>query len=263
MKLLKTLVGVVGVAIVVVGVVLAGDSSLAEPAVEALGNDYLVVAVPAVLAVALVVLGLVFRAASGISQATPPDPEGVPTVPTLGSEFDEFVTGAPGLRSHLLGGASSEMHERLREAAIRTEMRVEGITREAATDRVDAGEWTADRHAATYCRPDGASGPFGGRLRAATRGRTWSQYGAARTADALVERSDAAAGRAAMNGSVTGRRSGAEKRNGAGEYGGADDDGDAGSDDAGNDRPKGRGRDTETGRRTGNRRGGESRGVAE
>lgn len=200
MRILKALLGLVGVGIVVVGVVLVGDSSLAEPAVEALGNDYLVVAVPAVLAGVLVVVGLLFRALSGISQATPPDPEGVPQVPTFGGEFDEFVSGTAGLRRHLFGDAADEMHGRLREAAIRTEMRVEGITREAATERIDAGAWTDDEDAVAYCRPDGASGgQLDGRLRAAARGRTWSQYGAARAANALVDRSDAAARRPAMN----------------------------------------------------------------
>lgn len=215
MRILKALLGLVGVGIVVVGVVLVGDSSLAEPAVEALGNDYLVVAVPAVLAAVLVVVGLLFRALSGISQATPPDPEGVPRVPTFGGEFDEFVSHtAVHLAGpfSLFGDAPKEMHGRLREAAIRTEMRVEGITREAATKRVDAGVWTDDEDAVAYCRPDGASGGnLDGRLRAAARGRTWSQYGAVRAAHALVDRSDAAARRPAMNDGGTETRGAADE----------------------------------------------------
>lgn len=200
MRILRTIVGVVGILVVVAGILLAGDASLAEPAVEALGNDYLVVAVPAALAILFVVLGLLFRAVSGISQATPPDPEGVPPVPTFGSEFDEFVSRTPGLRSHLFGDDSTGMHERLREAAIRTEMRTNGFTREAATKRVDRGEWTDDRDAAAFCRPGGASaGGLSGRARAAIQGRTWSQHGAASAADALITRSDAAARRPAMN----------------------------------------------------------------
>jgi hypothetical protein len=200
-RILRALVGVAGIAILVAGVVFfGGDSSAVEPAIEALGNDYLVVAIPAVLAVVLVFFGLLFRAVSGISQATPPDPEGVPTVPTFGSEFDDYVSGTPGIRSHLFGDGPNEIHDRVREAAIRTEMRVGGITREAATEAVDAGRWTDDGDAATFCQPNGASvGSLSRRVRAATRGQTWSQYGAARAADALVERSDAAARRAMLN----------------------------------------------------------------
>lgn len=202
MKLLKTVVGGLGILAVVGAVVVAGDPAmdLAEPAVEALGNDYFVVAIPAGLAVLVVVIGLLFRAASGLSQASPPDPEGVPNVPAFGSEFDEFVSEPPRLRSHLFGDARTQVHDRVREAAIRTEMRVNGVTREEATDRVDDGSWTDDRDAAAFCRPDGAtSGRTNGRLRAALSGKTWVQYGAARAAETLVERSDAATRQTMMN----------------------------------------------------------------
>lgn len=201
MRVLKAVGGALGVLAVAGAVVVAGDPAmdLAEPAVEALGNDYLVVAVPAVIAILVVVLGLLFRAASGLSQASPPDPEGVPSVPAFGSEFDEFVSGTPG-RSHLWGDAPERMHERVREAAIRTEMRVDGVTREVATDRVDDGSWTDDEDAAAFCRPNGtARNTSQSRLRAAFRGKTWSQYGAARAAESVVVRSDAATRRAVLN----------------------------------------------------------------
>lgn len=201
MRVLKAVVGLLGVLAVAGAVIVAGDpaTDLAQPAVEALGNDYFVVAVPAVVAVVVVVLGLLFRAASGLSQASPPDPEGVPTVPTFGSEFDSFVSGTPG-RAHLWGDRPSEIHDRVREAAIRTEMRVDGVTREAATERVDRGAWTDDADAAAFCRPDGVdSGLARSRLRAALNGKTWSQYGATRAADVVVDRSETAARRPMLN----------------------------------------------------------------
>lgn len=201
MRVLKAVVGLLGVVSVAGAVVVAGDPAmdLAQPAVEALGNDYFVVAVPAVVAVVVVVLGLLFRAASGLSQASPPDPEGVPTVPTFGTEFDAFVSGTPG-RAHLWGDAPAEMRDRVREVAIRTEMRVDGLTREAATERVDRGAWTDDADAAAFCRPAGVTGGASGFwLRAALNGKTWSQYGAARAADAVVDRSETGARRPMLN----------------------------------------------------------------
>lgn len=202
MRFLKAFIGILGIGVLVGGIVVAGDTGLADQAVEALGNDYLVVAVPAVLAVVLVVLGLLFRAVSGISQADPPDPEGIPTVPQFGGEFDDYTSGAAvnvGGPGSVFGDSSTKMHDRVREAAIRTEMRSSGITREAATKRIDEGGWTDDRDAAAFCKPNGATGgPLKGRLRAAIRGRTWAQYGAARAAESLITRSDRAT-RPAMN----------------------------------------------------------------
>lgn len=202
MRVLRAIVGVVGIAVVVGAMLVAGSSGarLAQPAVEALGNDYLVVAVPAGVGVVVVVLGLLFRGLSGIAQATPPDPEGLPRVPVLGSEFDEYAMGRPGLRSHLLADASTGMHDRVREAAIRTEMRVDGLSREEATARVDDGSWTEDGDAAAYCRPDGADGgEMRSRLRAAAKGRTWAQHGAGRAAEAIIDRSEAQDRRPVMN----------------------------------------------------------------
>lgn len=140
----------------------------------------------------MVLLGLLVRGLTGQTQATPPDPEGVPTVPVFGDDVDAFIAGRPSVRTHLLGDAPAAMHARLREAAIRTEMLANGVSREAATAVVDDGRWTADREAAAFCQLDGVRGShLGGRLSAALRGRTWAQYGAARTAAALVERSEA------------------------------------------------------------------------
>lgn len=118
--------------------------------VELVGNDYLLVVPLAVLAATGVLAVLAARIRSGVDQATPPDPEGVPTAPHPGSEFDQLADGGPGILGRLLFDETEHARDHLRETAIRTVMRADNCSREAARERVAAGDWTDDRAAAEF-----------------------------------------------------------------------------------------------------------------
>ena len=117
--------------------------------VAAFGNDYLFV-VPLGVGAAVVLAGsLASRTVRGVDQARPPDPERVPTAAAPGSEFDRLVGG--GWRTAMAAiRRREELHERVREAAIRTLVRETGCTRTEARRRVEAGTWTEDHEAAAF-----------------------------------------------------------------------------------------------------------------
>ena len=119
------------------------------------GNDYLVV-VPLGLGAAFVVLvALATRSIRGVDQATPPDPERLPTAEAPGADVDRLVTG--GLRAAPAAlRRRDRLHARLREAAIRRVMRTEHCSRDAARRRLEAGTWTDDPIAAAFVASEAA-----------------------------------------------------------------------------------------------------------
>lgn len=159
-----------------------------EVIVALLGNDYLLVAVLAGVAIFVVLTALGARVVTGLDQTTPPDPEEVHSVPSFGAEFDELVSRG-GLRALLVTEQQREVRSRLRAAAIATVMRESNCTRSEARERVDRGTWTDDPEAAAFLATSRGSEPapgFVARLRTAFGGETPFQRGARRTAAEIV-----------------------------------------------------------------------------
>lgn len=162
-----------------------------EPALAVAGSDYVVVAAIAVVALLASLAALLVRGVTGHRQATPPTPEGVQTGPKFGSAIDEVVDGHTGLRTHLLTDEFDALRSRLREAAMRTAVRHDDRSREAARELVERGEWTDDPEAAAaLAGSHGPSPPLDGRLRALLAGETWTQRGLRKAATAVARNAD-------------------------------------------------------------------------
>jgi hypothetical protein len=190
---LRYALAAVGGAVTALALVLAIDPSAAavvraDGLVELLGNDYLLVAPLGALAVLTVLAVLVARAREGVDQASPPDPERVPTAPHPGNEVDQLADDGLGLRARLFSNDDDRIRERLRRTAIRTVMRSDDCSREAARNRVDSGDWTDDSAAVDFLAGrDGLS--WRSRIAAAVRGESAFQHGLRRAATAIAVRS--------------------------------------------------------------------------
>ncbi|MFD1515754.1 DUF7269 family protein [Halomarina rubra] len=189
---------VFGGAMAVVLVPGLGEALPVDAAITALGSDYLVVAGLAVVALGVLVVMLVARAASSVDEAAPPEPEYVEYVPVLGAEFDDLVDDGLGVRETYFSDRPEEVREDLREQATRTLMRARGVAREDARALVESGRWTDDEAASQFLATNGAA-PRSARIRAALRGESWLQYGARAAADEIV----AVAREAASNGTAS------------------------------------------------------------
>lgn len=160
-RLLRGLLLLVGIAVFVLGLLAVFVPGVAAvlpvaAAVEALGSDYVVVAVVGVAAVGLSVLLVAVQAVRGIDESRPPVVESVETAPHPGRDLDRSFGGLSGLTR------SGAARSRLREAAVETVMRAEGCPRSTAERRVREGSWTDDRGAAAFLAGDHRRG---GRLR--------------------------------------------------------------------------------------------------
>lgn len=127
-------------------------------AVEALGSDYVVLAVVGVAAVGLAVLVVAVQSVRGIDESRPPVVESVETAPHPGRDLDRSFGGLSGLTS------TDAVRTRLRDLAVETVMRAEGCPRSTAERRVREGAWTDDPVAAAFVA--GGAGEAGTRLRA-------------------------------------------------------------------------------------------------
>ena len=191
-RLLRYALAAVGSAVMAVGLLLTVDPAIGSGVsvsglVDRLGNDYLLVVPLGALAVLSVLAVLAARARSGVDQATPPDPEQVPTAPHPGSELDRLADDGLGLRARLFSDDGERVRERLRTAAVRTVMRSDGCSREVARGRVDSGDWTDDRAAAEFLA-GGETLSVGERVAAALRGESAFQRGLHRAAAAIAVR---------------------------------------------------------------------------
>jgi len=166
-----------GVATLGVGLLVAFDPEAEgvlriDAAIEALGSDYVVLAVLGLLAVGLALLLVATRRVRGVSEATPPVVENVLTATYPGASFDR--AGGGRLRRFLSVRSSTDRRRRLREAAIRATMRAEGCSRTDAGRRVDEGAWTSDPVAASSYLSASGRGVLSG---------TRSAWGATRDGD--------------------------------------------------------------------------------
>lgn len=197
-RLLVAGIGVVAFVLAVAMVVVPGAESVlpVDAAVEALGYDYLLVALLGVVALVVTLLVLALRAIDGQDQATPPDPEGIETVPRFGADVDEVIEAGLGLRTRFLGDGGEAVRDRFRETAVRTVARVENCTHADARRRVAEGTWTDDPAAASFLADGGGSVTWRTRVLSAFGGESPFQRGARRSAEAIValaEDSDASA----------------------------------------------------------------------
>ena len=160
----------------------------AEVLVDLLGNDYFVLGSFAALALVAVLVMLTRRALGSVSQAAPPDPETRIDAPRPGVLFDRFLDTWSAANPYASTQGEDRVREQLRTSVQTAMMRVEGLSRDAAADRIIEGDWTDDPVAARFLRTDAEATPsLGDRLRLALRGERWSQYGARRAASALVQ----------------------------------------------------------------------------
>lgn len=126
-----------------------GLDAAAASLVALVGNDYVLAAGVASVALLVVVAVLVLRGVDGVDRTTPPEPETVQNAAHPGVEFDRAVEGAswnPVGRDE----KREAVRERVRDAAVRSVMHRDGVARERAAARVDAGDWTDDDAAAAF-----------------------------------------------------------------------------------------------------------------
>lgn len=193
MRIVGSLLALMGTAAVGLGMALTvggGPSAdaITTTAVERLGNDYLLVATVGAAAFVLTLLVIAFRGVAGIDQLAPPDPEGIPSAPRMGADFDQFVNRRATPRVALGSAEDDRVRKRLRAAAVQAVMDRQGCPRETARQLVETGEWTVDPEAAAYLGGRQAPRPpWNARLLAVLRGRRWSQRGARRTAQTIVD----------------------------------------------------------------------------
>lgn len=157
-RVARALLLLVGVATLGVGLLVAFDPETEgvlriDAAIEALGSDYVVLAVLGLLAVGLALLLVAARRVRGVSEATPPAVEGVLTATYPGASFDR--TGGGRLSRFLSTQSATDRRHRLREAALRATMRAESCSRTDAGRRVDDGTWTSNPVAASYLSASG------------------------------------------------------------------------------------------------------------
>lgn len=154
----RAVLAVLGTTLLGLGLVttlVAGATTGAIGAVVGLlGNDYLFVVPLGLVGVGAMAAALVRRSVRGVDQATPGDPERVPTGDPPGASFDRLLGG--GIRAALDARRRRERARgRLRGAAVRTVMRSANCSHGEALRRVDEGSWTDDPAAASFLAEDG------------------------------------------------------------------------------------------------------------
>jgi hypothetical protein len=187
----RILVGGLGaVGLVVAAAVATLFQSSSDPAaalVDVVGNDYFLVAGVAVLSLAVVAVVVGLRGVDGIDQTTPPEPETVQHAVHPGAEFDRTVeqtSFVPFVGDTERRGA---VRGRLRDAAVRSVMRTDDVSRERAVERVESGAWTDDDVAATFLSESDRTSLTGRLLGVLTAGSGYRR-GARRASDEICRR---------------------------------------------------------------------------
>lgn len=128
-------------------------------AVARLGNDYLLVAVVAALALVAVLGVLLLRTLTGVAEATPPAVEGT-TPGAAGREVDAALDALPPVR---VSERHRRVRERVRTAAVETVAEAQRCSRPAARERIESGDWTDDADAAAFLADETLDPPGVGR----------------------------------------------------------------------------------------------------
>ena len=151
----RTATAIVGLAALVVGAAAIVDPGVAAlvpvgAALAVAGNDYLLVVPLAAVGVVACVGTAAIVATRGVTEATPPAPEGVPVGEQPGASLDRLLAGRRGVTARLDASTRRQVHDRLRDAAVETVARVEGCSTAAARERVADGSWTDDETATSF-----------------------------------------------------------------------------------------------------------------
>lgn len=143
-------IGLLALAALVVASPAVADLIPTAAVVDWLGNDYLLLAAVAALALVGLVSVLLVRTVAGVAEATPPPVEGTtPVAP--GRSVDESIDALPPLR---VTEGHRRVRERLRTAAVAAVAEADGSSRPAACDRIESGDWTEDATAAAFVADD-------------------------------------------------------------------------------------------------------------
>jgi hypothetical protein len=177
----------VGLALLAVGILAVLSPAVAGlipigAALALAGNDYVLVAVLAVPALAAVVAVLASRTTTGVSEATPPPVEGTDPA-SMGRDVDDALDSLPFMR---VTETHRRVHERVRAAAVEAVAEADRCSRPAARDRIESGEWTDDRAAAAFVADDELDPPgLAGRLAPRLRRDDWFRRRVDATVSAL------------------------------------------------------------------------------
>lgn len=175
-----TAVGVVAVAIGVLAILQPGLAA-------AIGTSYGAVTIIGLLALVQGIRIARARQASELRGAETPDVETVETMPTPGDEFDrEVVELRSGPRRSIIRKRVDFMEE-LEKAAVTAVADRENCSRDRARERVEAGTWTDDVHAAAFLGgAEAPNPPLLDRVLVAARSESPFQFRIRRTADAIA-----------------------------------------------------------------------------
>jgi len=169
-----------------VAATLFGLAAAVEPGL-AFDLDGAVLTIAGVLAVVQGVRYLDRRRHADRSAAAPDgEPEARVEVPVPGAAFDDDVVAARGW-SPAGRHRRRELRDRVRESAVETLYRHEGLDRSAAARAVETGEWTDDRAAAAFLSPE-VGVPARARVRAVLRRESTFEYALGRAVAAVAER---------------------------------------------------------------------------
>ncbi|WP_135851997.1 DUF7269 family protein [Halorussus salinus] len=175
----------IGVVAVTVGLLMLFVPGFAA----AIGTGYAAVTVVGLLALMQALRVGRSRMATELDAAETDDVETVEAMPTPGDEFDRAVAELrSGPRRNLIR-ERADLRETLETAALTAVADRENCSREEARQRVEAGTWTDDPHAAALLGGDDApSPPLFDRLKIAASTESPFQYRIRRTADAVARK---------------------------------------------------------------------------
>ena len=173
-----------------VGLVAAGLGVLMvfQPGVAAaIGTDYSAVTIIGLLALVQALRIARARRAAELRAAETPDVETVETRPTPGDEFDREVADLRTDPRRSVIRKQANFREALEAAAITAVADRENCSREQARERIEAGTWTDDAHAAAFLGgAEAPSPPLLDRMKVAASAESARQFGIRRTADAVA-----------------------------------------------------------------------------
>jgi len=177
-----TTVGIVAVAVGLLMLFVPGFAA-------AIGTGYAAVTVIGLLALVQALRVGRSRMATELDAAETDDVETVEAMATPGDDFDRAVAELrSGPRRNLIR-ERADLRETLEAAALTAVADRENCSREEARQRVEAGTWTDDPHAAALLGgSDAPSPPLFDRLKIATSTESPFQYRIRRTADAIARK---------------------------------------------------------------------------
>lgn len=173
----------IGVVAVMVGLLMLFVPGFAA----AIGTGYAAVTVVGLLALVQALRVGRSRMTTDLDAAETADVETVEAMPTPGDEFDRAVAELRSGPRRTLIRERADLRETLEAAALTAVADRENCSREEARERVEAGTWTDDSHAAALLGgSDAPSPPLFDRLKVAASTESPFQYRIRRTADAIA-----------------------------------------------------------------------------